>query len=92
MNWLKNIQEAPDDERTRAAIVMGIIATIIVAAIWLAYFNTLFATENKISKAEDIGEFSFSKTMKSRAANVYESMKRGLGGMFGASRSYEINP
>ncbi len=94
-NFLEKLQTS--DERTKRRWVFGgsFVFMIVLAYIWLMYFNSL--TSNIASPAAPVSgnQFTFFDTMKNGAATIYNFFMGKLGAfsqILKTPREYIVNP
>ncbi len=97
--FLEKLRKADEGVKMRWIILFTSIAMVIVIYVWLAYFNTLFATLNTSSAvAEDQTGAPQQKaahpspTFLERMGSAYQAFTDAFGGIFKLQKEYVIRP
>jgi len=97
-SFLEKLQSSDDRTKTRWVIGASAVATALVVAVWLSYFNSIVGQNPAAASAAaaDTGrDFSFSKTARDGAAFLYQSIVGKIGAIGNAitkPREYMVKP
>ncbi len=93
LEFIKNLRRADDATKKRWLVILSAIAMLIVLVVWAKYFAASLVHPN-VEPAEGQG-FSFWETMGTGLKVIGRgalSVLRRVGGWFGASQNYIIQP
>ena len=96
--FLEKLRSSDDATKTKWIILFTSIIMVIVVYVWLAYFNTLFAsfntpsavTENQSNPPQEIAR-SY-PTIFERMGSAYHAFIGAVGNMLKLQREYTITP
>jgi hypothetical protein len=93
-NWLQKLQEADEGEKKIYVVAGTILATTIVIAVWLTWFNN-FDVFSGVPGAENTTANIGENVQEAHGFSAWESVRGffgGLGSVFQAEREYIVKP